>query len=74
MLDAINFIYLVYDKLINLIFNQFQIVQGVSVGWVLVVIVAFGLMIKSILNLPKGLSPKTRDTYNINIERYNENG
>lgn len=54
MQDAINVFYYLFTKFINFIFNSY-ILQGVSLGWVLLTISVFGILISSILNVPTGL-------------------
>lgn len=70
MSQALSFIYLVFDKAIDFIFNKALLFEGVSIGWVSIVIICFVIMIKSILNLPRGLTPNVKTQ--INIENYNE--
>lgn len=53
MAQALVYIYDIYTAFLNLIFNIFVIDTGVSVGWIIVVVIVFGLMITNILNLPK---------------------
>lgn len=55
MSDAITVFYYVFHKIYNFLFNQAVIETGVSVGWIFVTIVVFGLLIRSILNLPSGI-------------------
>lgn len=54
MNDAIEIFYYIFFKVYNLLFNSIQIAEGVSVGWVLVTVLVFGILIRSILNLPTG--------------------
>lgn len=55
MNDALNFIYSSLSALTSFVFNQMIIVEGVTVGWVIVVMIVFGIIISNILNLPKGM-------------------
>lgn len=55
MSDAITVFYYVFNKIYNFLFNQAIIETGVSVGWIFVTVVVFGLLIRSILNLPSGI-------------------
>lgn len=55
MIDALTYIYYAYSKFLDLIFNQFQMFSGVYVGWVLISVLVFGILISSILNLPRGV-------------------
>lgn len=53
MQDAIDLFYLIFSKLITLVFDQLEIVSNVTVGWVLATIFIFGVLIRSLLNLPR---------------------
>lgn len=55
MADALNYLYQIFDGFINMVFNDFEIVNGVTVGWVAVSVIVFGILINSILNIPKGV-------------------
>lgn len=55
MTDAITIFYSIFDKIYNLIFNQAVIVEGVSVGWVFIVVLIFGILIRMLLNIPSGV-------------------
>ena len=52
MQDAITLFYKILNILVSWIFSA-EIVTGVSIGWVFVSIVVFGLLIRNILNVPK---------------------
>lgn len=54
MSDAISVFYYVFNKIYNFLFNQAFIEEGVSIGWIFVTVVIFGLIIRSILNIPNG--------------------
>lgn len=53
MAQALVYIYDIYTAFLGLVFNVFVIDTGVSVGWIIIVVIIFGLMITNILNLPK---------------------
>lgn len=55
MTDAISIFYSIFDKIYNLVFNQAVIVEGVSVGWVFIVVLIFGVIIRMLLNIPSGV-------------------
>lgn len=38
-----------------MIFDDFALFQGVTVGWVAVSVMVFAILINSILNIPKGI-------------------
>lgn len=52
MQDAITLFYQILQILVSWIFSA-EIVSGVSIGWVFVSVVVFGLLIRNILNVPK---------------------
>lgn len=52
MSDAITLFYQILQILVSWIFSA-EIVSGVSIGWVFVCVVIFGLLIRNILNVPK---------------------
>lgn len=52
MSDAIILFYQVLQILLSWIFDA-EIVTGVSIGWVFVSIAIFGILIRSILNVPR---------------------
>ena len=54
MNNALGYIWYIFDKLINWFFNDALIVSNVSIGWVLVVITVFAMLIRSLLNIPRG--------------------
>lgn len=56
MSDALNYLYLIYDNMLDLLFNQFYMFTGVSVGWVMITVIIFSIVIRSILNVPKRMS------------------
>lgn len=53
MNDAINIVFYIFNKFINLLFNEIQIVQGVYLGWIIIVVVIFGIIFNSLLNIPR---------------------
>lgn len=55
MSDAITVFYYIFNKIYNFLFNEALIEPGVSIGWIFVTVVVFGLIISTILNLPSGL-------------------
>lgn len=60
MSDAITVFYYVFNKIYNFLFNQAVIETGVSIGWIFVTVVVFGLLIRSILNLPSGILSRAK--------------
>ena len=55
MNDAITVFFYVFNKIYNFLFNEALIEPGVSVGWIFVTVVIFGILIRTILNVPTGL-------------------
>lgn len=55
MAEALTYLYQIYSSFLDLMFNSFEIAQNVTVGWIIVVIIVFGLMINTILNLPRSM-------------------
>ena len=53
MNQAINIVFYIFNKIINLLFNEIQIIEGVYLGWVILVILIFGIIFNSLLNIPK---------------------
>lgn len=56
MSQAINVIFYIFNKVLDLLFNQVEIIEGVYLGWVLITIIVFGILISSILNVPNGIT------------------
>lgn len=50
---AINVFYEIFRNLIVFVFNKMEIVEGVTVGWVLIVVIVFGILLGSLINVPK---------------------
>lgn len=63
MTEALNYLYYIYDSFLDFVFNQMEIANNVSIGWIAIVVILFGLMIRSILNLPRGIH-KNREVKN----------
>lgn len=53
MNEALTYLYQIYAGFVNLVFNTFEISNGVSIGWILVSVTVFGILINTILNIPK---------------------
>lgn len=51
---ALTYIFYIFNKIINFLFNK-EFFSGVSIGWVFIVVSVFAIVIKSVLNLPSGL-------------------
>lgn len=55
MSEAINILKYIFSKFTNFVFNDLEIAANVTIGWIAVVIIVFSLMIRSILNVPRGI-------------------
>lgn len=55
MEDAFTLVFSILGRFLDLFFNHMVIVQGVTVGWVLIVCLMFGIVISSLLNVPNGV-------------------
>ena len=55
MQEALNTIYYIFNKLVSFVFNDAAIESGVSIGWVITAVFVFGIIITSILNLPRSM-------------------
>lgn len=53
MSQALTYIYDIYSAFITMVFDTFDIGNGVTIGWIMVAIIIFSLMINNILNLPR---------------------
>lgn len=53
MQDALNYLYEFYDQFISFIFNDMEIVTGVTFGWVMIVIIIIGILLKNVLAVPR---------------------
>lgn len=60
MSEALTYIYQIFSSFVSFVFNNMLITQNVSVGWVAVVVLIFGILIRSILNVPRSISIKDR--------------
>ena len=66
MSEALTYLYQIFSAFISLVFDTFELFANVTIGWVLVVIMLFGMMIGSILNLPRGVRFHGRNDNNRN--------
>lgn len=55
MSDAISLFNYIFGKFVTMLFNDFEIETGVSVGWVIIAILIFGMIISNILNIPNNI-------------------
>lgn len=52
MNNALTYIYYIFNKCLSFVFNDMLIAENVSVGWVCICLIVFGLLMGSILNIP----------------------
>lgn len=52
MQDALNYIYYIFDRGVSFVFNDMLIFTNISVGWIMISVIVFSILISSILNLP----------------------
>lgn len=55
MVNAINIVLYIFNKIIDLLFNKIQILPDVYLGWVIISVILFSIIFNSILNIPTGL-------------------
>lgn len=55
MSDALTYLYYIFDKFVVFVFNTMEVSSGVTYGWIIISIFIFSILIRSILNLPKGV-------------------
>lgn len=71
MNEALNYLYYIYDKFLDLVFNQFALFgDNVTVGWIAISVIVFYVLIGSILNIPKRMHHRSVKR----LERLNKNG
>ena len=58
--EALLYIYQIFSAFVTFVFNDMLIAQGVSIGWVAVVVLIFGILIRSILNVPRSISNRSK--------------
>lgn len=78
MSEAINYIYVIFSRFLDFVFNDMLIAQGVSIGWVVVSLLIFGVLVRSILNLPRSAPTergiRSSHLYNSRREYYKQRG
>lgn len=67
MAEAIEIVWYIYEKFIDLVFNKLDLFQGVNLGWVFIGLIIFTILIKSVI-----AAPKTQGNFKT-IERVNKN-
>lgn len=62
MTQAIEYLYYIFNKFNLFVFSQAQIVSGVYLGWVIMVIILFSMVMGSLLNVPRGIGKFNHST------------
>lgn len=52
MSDALTYVYYIISKCMSFVFNDMLITTNVTVGWIYISILVFGILLGSILNIP----------------------
>lgn len=66
---ALNVIYSIYSNFLTLVFTTFDIGGGVTVGWVFIAVIVFGMLINSVLNLPRSMGSMSVNRVRMNYGR-----
>ena len=52
MSQAVDLLFQIYSKFIEFIFDKFEILNGITIGWIFVSILVFAVLIRSIMAIP----------------------
>lgn len=52
--EALTYLYYIFDSMFDWLFEDAELFPNVTIGWILVVIILFTMVIRSILNIPRG--------------------
>lgn len=52
MVDAINLLFQIYLKFVDFIFDKAEILNGVTLGWIVLSVLIFGVLIRSLMAVP----------------------
>ena len=66
MAQALNYLYQIYQQFIGFVFNDMEIAPNVTFGWIAISVIVFGILINSILNIPKGIHVNGRQSNSSN--------
>lgn len=62
MAQAINLFWYMFNKFLVLVFDDFEILPNVTIGWIIISAISLGVVIASILNVPTNIRfNKTRE-------------
>ena len=50
--EAISLLFQIYSKFIDFIFDKAEILNGVTLGWIALSVLIFGVLIKSLMAVP----------------------
>lgn len=66
MAQALSTLYEIYQQFIGFVFNDMEIAPNVTFGWIAISVMVFGILINSILNIPKGIHVNGRQSHSSN--------
>ena len=52
MVDAINLLFQIYLKFVDFIFDKAEILNSVTLGWIALSVLIFGVLIRSLMAVP----------------------
>lgn len=52
MVDAINLLFQIYLKFVDFVFDKAEILSGVTLGWIALSVLIFGVLIRSLMAVP----------------------
>lgn len=76
MNQALTYVYYIFNKCLTFVFNDMLIANNVSVGWIYISIIVFGILLGSILNIPHriGNFSNVRSHETVSASYYDESG
>ena len=60
MTNALTYFYYIFNSCLSFVFNDMLIASNVSVGWIAISVVVFGILMGSILNIPRRIGNFSR--------------
>lgn len=52
MSEALSYILYIYQKMISLLFNDLEVDNGITIGWIIIVCLVFSIIIRSVVAIP----------------------
>lgn len=52
MTEALGYIYEIFDRFIQFVFNDMVLFSGVTFGWVIISLLIFGFVLSNLLTIP----------------------